>query len=87
MRRKNNLLVAMQLEEIEGELILVVDHPDEKEAVTLHVLERKSLDFVVGHRRVGNRHASGGVGRRELPWRVHADDVEEAACVLHLALT
>lgn len=76
MDLKINLPVAVVLEELKGELILVVDHPDKKKAVTLNLLKRESPDLIVGQGRVGNRHASCRVRCRELPRRIHADDVE-----------
>ena len=43
------------------------------------------LDLVVSQGCVSDGYTSGRVGRRELPWRIHADDVEQAASMLLLA--
>lgn len=83
---RSYLLVAVFLEEIEGKLILVVDDPNEEEAITLHVLQGQVRDLYIIHGRVGNGHATSWVRRRQLPGRVHADYVKEAPSVLHLLL-
>ena len=43
------------------------------------------LDLVVSQGRVGDGYTSGRVGSGELPWWIHADDIEQAASMLLLS--
>ena len=74
----------MYLEEVQCELVLVVDDPDEKEAISLYMMQGQIADERISHRRVGNGNTSGRVSSRKLPRRIHADDVVETAGVLLL---
>ena len=48
------------------------------------MLERQVHNLFIGESRVGNGDSSRWVGCGQLPGRVHADYIEEAATMLHL---
>ena len=66
----------MSFEELEGELVLVVDDPDEEEAILLDGRHWQCVDQRISQGVVGDGNTSSWVSRGELPWRVHRDDVE-----------
>lgn len=76
----------MLLEHVEGKLVLAVDDPHEDETILLDVAQWYVLDAIVSQRSVCDGDTSRWIGRRQLPWRVHADDVKESATMFHLLL-
>ena len=66
----------MSFEELKGELVLVVDDPDEEEAILLDRRHWQCVDQRISQGIVGDGNTTSWVSRGELPWRVHRDDVE-----------
>lgn len=85
-------LVAPVAHHLAGHGVLRIDDPvhssvpHKEEACLLKSSDRQSRDQVVCQGRVTNRDASGRLRRRELPRRIHHDNVEKPASVLHLRL-
>lgn len=78
--------IAILVEQLESEFVLVIDYPNKQETVCLQLVKRKVVqDVVVSEGRVVRGNTSGRVSRRQDPWGVHRDDVEHAATVLHLS--
>mmetsp|Transcript_39132 Transcript_39132/g.65759 ORF Transcript_39132/g.65759 Transcript_39132/m.65759 type:complete len:214 (-) Transcript_39132:540-1181(-) len=68
------------LEQVQAELVLRINHPHEKKAVSLQLGDGQVRDIHICELTVAQRHAAGGVRSGELPWRVHHDRVELRAC-------
>lgn len=79
-------LVPELLKQTKRIAVFGIDDPNEKEALRLQFVEGDVEDLLIVQRVIGNGHSSRGVGRRQLPWRVRRDDVEQSASVLLLAL-
>ena len=65
---------------------LVVDDPDEEEAVLLNRGHGQVFDVVVGQGIVSDGDTTSWIGRGKNPGRVHRDDVEQSTTMLHLCI-
>ena len=75
----------MLFEELGREPILVVDDPDQKEAIMLQHFVRDALhNLLVLQCVVGDGDSTSWVGGGELPWRVHRNHIEQSSRVLFL---
>lgn len=64
------------VEEVQGELVFGIDHPDKQEAIGLKLRDRKIDNVLVGKLAVAQGNTTGGICSGQLPWRVHHDNIE-----------
>lgn len=64
------------IQQVQGELIFRIDHPDEEEPILLQTVHWKGLYIRIRKLRVAQCNASGGVGSGELPRGIHHDDIK-----------
>ena len=82
-----NKSVPIVVHHVECKPVLGVDHPYEQKAICLKFVERDFQDGLVCKSFVCDRHSSGGIGGRKLPWRVTGDHVKKSTRVLLLSLS
>jgi hypothetical protein len=82
-----HLLIAVSLEKMDCESVLVVDDPDKEEAVFLKIIEGQLVhDFVILKGIIGDGDTTRWVRRRKLPGWIHRNHIEHPTCVFLLSL-
>jgi hypothetical protein len=74
------------LHELDRERVLGVDGPHQQHSVLLQFVHWDAFDELVGERVVLDGHSAGGLRGRQLPGRIHHDDVEQTLRHLQLLL-
>lgn len=75
-----HLRVAPGIEQVQRELVLCIDDPDEEEPAALQRRDRQVLYVTIRELAVPQRHSTSRVGGRQLPGGVHHDDVKLRGC-------